>query len=121
MADAYHQMTGDLALSPTGDLLMASGPLATQQRVLRRLLTNPYAYIWHVAYGAGLARYIGQVAPALRIAAVITRQMKLERGVAADPPPTVAISADQNGYVTATIKYGDQSGQLNTLTVPIGG
>ena len=41
MVDLALQFGGDLAVGPTGDLELADGSVLTQQRVLRRLLTNP--------------------------------------------------------------------------------
>lgn len=107
MADISHLMGGDLALSATGDLLAVSGAEATKQRVLRRLLTNPEALIFHLSYGAGLARFVGQPAPATRIMAVIRRQMALERGVGETPAPTVDVTADRGGTVLANVTYAD--------------
>ena len=118
MADLAHQMGGDFTLSATGDLLTVSGADATQQRVIRRLLTNPGAYIWHLGYGAGLARFVGQPASADRITGVIMSQMELERGVGPTPAPTVSVRADTLGYVTATMLYADQAtGLPTTITV----
>ena len=116
MADIWHEMGGDLRLSASGDLLAVDGAEGTKQRVLRRLLTNPGGIIWHPRYGAGLARFVGQVAPAMRIAAVIRRQMKAERGVGASPPPETSVTADQSGMVVATVRYADKStGLIQTL------
>ena len=55
MPDINHLWGNDLAFSATGDLATADVPTLTQQRVLRRLLTNPGDYIWELDYGAGLA------------------------------------------------------------------
>lgn len=120
MADLWHEMGGDLALSATGDLLTVTGALATQQRVLRRLLTNPGAMIFHLAYGAGLGRFIGQAGADARIASTIRRQMKLERGVGAVPPPVVTVTADRAGDVTAIVQYADQAtGLPQNVTVGV--
>ena len=35
-------------ISSSGDISVVSGPLLGQQRVLRRLLTNPGDYIWQM-------------------------------------------------------------------------
>ena len=109
MADISAVMGGDLALSASGDLLAVSGLVMTQQRVLRRLLTNPGDYIFQIGYGAGLAAMIGQPAEAARIAAVIRSQMKLERGVGPIPLPAVTVDAQPDGTVTATVRYADQA------------
>lgn len=117
MADLSHTMGGDLALSASGDLLTASGAEATRQRVLRRLLTNPGGYLWHAEYGAGLPGMVGQPANAARIAAVIRRQMQLEPGVGVAPTPSVDVVAQAGGTVTATVRYADQSGNSQQVTL----
>lgn len=109
MTDLAHVMGNDLTLSATGDLLIANGADATQQRVLRRLLTNPTALVFHQAYGAGLAQFVGQPASADRIKGVIAAQMQRERGVGASPPPTVDVTAGVDGTVVATVRYADQA------------
>ena len=48
MADISHTFGADLSLSATGDLLCVTGDTLTQQRVLRRLLTNAGDYIWQL-------------------------------------------------------------------------
>ena len=120
MADLHHVMGGDLALSATGDLLVASGAEGTKQRVLRRLLTNPGGYIWHMLYGAGLARFVGQPNPADRIKGVIIRQIRRERGVGVTPPPTVDVRADNLGAVVATVTYADAgTGRAQSTSVTL--
>ena len=57
MSDISHQWGSDLSIGPTGDFALVSGAILGQQRVLRRLLTNPGDYIWHPDYGAGLAEF----------------------------------------------------------------
>ena len=47
LADLNHYIGGDLSASNTGDLSSAPGLLRSQQRILRRLLTNPGDYIFH--------------------------------------------------------------------------
>src|SRR5260370_37518584 len=55
---------GDLmvcrGIEPTGSLTPSSATVEGEQRVLRRLLTSPGSYIWHLEYGAGLPAYVGQ-------------------------------------------------------------
>jgi hypothetical protein len=46
--------------------------------VLRRLLTNPGSYIWHLEYRAGLPQYLGQPAVLSAINSLIISQMFLE-------------------------------------------
>lgn len=119
MADLYHEMGGDLALSPTGDLALVSGAVATRQRVLRRLLTNPLGYVWHPEYGAGLARFVGLPIAAVAIQAVIEQQLQLEQGVAPDPPPSTDVTGAADGTMRAIVRYADQNGSVQVMGVPI--
>lgn len=109
MADVAHGFGGDLCLSPNGDLALADGPLLTQQRALRRLLTNPGDYIWDVNYGAGLGNMVGQPVFAARITAIVRQQMFQEATVARSPPPVVSTipAQDGSGLVEAAISYVD--------------
>lgn len=112
---------GDLSTDATGDLAVSSGSQLGQERVLRRLLTNPGNYLWWLAYGAGLARFIGRPAAPLRIAAVTKAQMALEAAVARNPPPKVVTQVGKDGTVTESISYVDAvSGTQQILTLPVG-
>ena len=58
MASDFDQLWGDdLTLTATGQVALVDGTPKGEQRVLRRLLTNPGDYIWHPEYGAGLPRW----------------------------------------------------------------
>lgn len=121
MPDLYHVFGQDLAVSASGDLAMATGSEFGQQRVLRRLLTNPGSYIWQLEYGAGLARFIGQPTNAQRIAAVTRAQMYREAAVTRNPAPLVNVDARADGTVTLHIQYADApTGQPVVLTLPLG-
>ncbi len=115
MVDLALQMGGDLAVGPTGDLALADGPLLTQQRVLRRLLTNSGDYIWQLSYGAGLGTFVGQAGAPLVIAGVVRAQLLQEQAVAMSPPPVVAVTPESDGTVTASLTYTDSlTGQTYT-------
>lgn len=121
MADIFHQFGADLAISPTGDLATATGATLTQQRVLRRLLTNSGDYIWNLDYGAGLARFVGQPASATRIAAVIRSQIFKEASVARTPEPLIDVQSGSSGTVTVHIRYADAStGETQLLSFQAG-
>jgi phage baseplate assembly protein W len=124
MPDLSHQWDSDLSTGPTGDIATATGPVLTQQRLLRRLLTNPGEYIWHLSYGAGLAQFIGQPADPLRIRAVIRSQMFKEPAVARTPEPVIDVQLSPggaSGSVYVHIRYVDApSGQTQVLFVPVG-
>lgn len=114
MSDISQTWGSDLFLSASGDIALASGSTLGQQRVLRRLLTNPGDYIWQPNYGAGLSQFIGKPANALQISAAIRSQMFKEPTVARSPEPVidVALSPDDSGNtVYVHIRYVDASSQ----------
>ena len=106
--DINHFIGGDLSPSVTGDLLAVDNDAMTQQRILRRLMTNPGSYLWHPTYGAGLGQYVGSVSSIDQIRAVIIAQMALEPGVLG--VPTVTITPLQNGLF-CEIGYTDAVNQ----------
>jgi len=123
MSDISHQWGSDLSIGPTGDLALVSGAILGQQRVLRRLLTNPGDYIWHPDYGAGLARFIGHPGNALQIRAVIRSQIFKEAMVARTPEPVIDVlvsPAGAAGTVYVHIRYVDApSGETQTLSFSV--
>ncbi len=123
MADAYHQWGSDLITGPTGDLGMVNDPLLGQQRVLRRLLTNPGDYIWQLDYGAGLARFIGQPANPPQIKAVIRSQVFKEAAVARQPEPVIDVQVSPGGAagtVYVYVRYVDAgNGQTQILSFSV--
>ena len=122
MADVAHQWGSDLMPSPTGDLAAAFGTVLGQQRVLRRLLTNPGDYIWQPDYGAGLARFIGQPANELQIAAVVRSQIFKELVVARNPEPLIEARVDSaSGVVVVDVRYADAvTGETQVLSFIVG-
>ena len=120
MADAWHQFGADLMAGPTGDIAFAAGATEGQQRVLRRLLTNPGDYIWDPGYGAGLGRFVGQPADPARIAAVVRGQIFKEAAVARRPEPVIDVAADATGTVSVQIRYADAaSGATQVLSFSV--
>lgn len=61
MQDLAHYFGNDLSVSAAGDLLAVDGDTKTQQRILRRLLTNPGDMMFHPDYGAGLGQWVGKL------------------------------------------------------------
>jgi hypothetical protein len=107
--DVYHYFGNDIVTSPTGDLQTVDGITKSQQRILRRLLTNPGTYIFHPTYGAGLPRYIGQALTTAKfqeIKGLIISQIFLEESVAKTPPPVITLSSNQT-FLNCTIQYTD--------------
>ena len=123
MADIAHQWGSDLTIGSTGDLTTVSGATLAQQRVLRRLLTNPGDYIWQLDYGAGLARFIGQPGNALQIRAIVRSQIFKEASVARTPEPVIDVSfgpAGATGTVYMHIRYVDaDTGQTQLLSFSV--
>lgn len=117
MPDLQHLWGNDLSLSPTGDLATASNPVLTQQRVLRRLLTNPGDYIWVLNYGAGLASFVGRPGAASAIRAAIRGQIFKEASVARTPEPIIDLQPDPTGSIYVHVRYADaQTGTTQTLS-----
>ena len=110
MADLTHFWGNDLAVSDT--------PAVTQQRVLRRLLTNPGEYLWSLDYGAGLASFVGQPGTVLTVQAAVRGQIFKEAAVAQSPPPVIDVVPDPSGTLYAHIRYADAvTGTTQTVAV----
>ena len=123
MADLFHQWGSDLALGPTGDLALVSDQLLGQQRVLRRLLTNPGDYVWQLDYGAGLGRFVGSPASPLHVRAVVRSQLFKEAAVAQFPEPVIDVAPTPAGGSTSlyvTLRYSDsETGQASPVSFPV--
>jgi len=123
MPDAFHQWGCDLVASSSGDLGSVSGPLLGQQRILRRLLTNPGDYIWQLDYGAGLGQFIGQPVDPLRIQAIVRGQIFKESAVAPQPEPIIDVQIQPGGNASTvylSIQYVDaESGETQVLSFSV--
>lgn len=117
LIDLNHIWGADVGLGPSGDLGQAQGSTRSQQRILRRLLTNPRTvlpdgtvlppdYPFHPNYGAGLPRYVGLAVDPAEIVAVIRGQIQLEEAVAALPEPFITVTSIVNG-LSVSIRYTD--------------
>lgn len=119
MPDIAHYFSGDLALSATGDLLVADGALESQQRILRRLLTNLQDYLWQPEYGAGLPAFIGQPLDAAELTSLIRAQMYQEASVQQNPEPQISFKLIENG-IYVQIQYVEaETGQTVPLTFTV--
>ena len=99
MPDAALIWGGDLAATPAGDIAVVDGSTLGQQRVLRRLLTNPKDYTWQPGYGGGLGRFVGQVIGSRMIVGAIRTQLFEEAAVAQQPYPNVTANSLPDGSV----------------------
>lgn len=113
MADLFHWFGSDLDTSETGDLRPVYTVEQGQQRIVRRLLTNPREgelpadYIWHQDYGAGLRRRIGEVLDVPKLTSLVRSQIFLEDVVARTPDPVITVQDLGNGGVHVRIQYTD--------------
>ena len=107
MSDVHLVWGEDCSSSETGDLRVVGRPELGTERVLRRLLTNPGAYVWHPEYGAGLARFVGRPVDAVGMQALIRAQMRLEAAVAREPEPVIDVRAEVTGTLSVQIRYAD--------------
>jgi|SRR5580698_5669569 hypothetical protein len=122
--DLSHVWGGDLSVAANGDLLLSSGSVLTEQRIVRRVMTNPAKpnmpadYIFETAYGMGLPSYVGSTASESEIAATTKGQVLMESSVAKSPPPSItAVMSD--GTITETVVYTDSTtGQSGVLSIP---
>lgn len=111
LADIQHVWGTDALTSPTGDLGIATDATRSQQRVLRRLLTNPLDangppdYALHPTYGAGLARYVGQAVDPAKLRALIRGQMLMEDSVARNPQPQITVTVPDPTTISVYIRY----------------
>lgn len=120
--DIYNNYGEDLVLSATNDLQVSSDMLRGEQRVLRRLLTNPVDYIWNPDYGAGLPSFVGQTLSLDtfdQVKSLITSQIFLEEAVSQNPPPQIFLQTIQAGLF-CQIEYTDNpSKQAIVLTFDV--
>lgn len=117
--DLAHWFGQDLNAAASGDLLAVDGIAKGQQRVLRRLLTNPGDYIDVPNYGAGLAAKIGQPFDGAACAALIKAHMFQEPAVARDPAPVINVSQISNGLFVALSYTDSDSGQSVPLSFSV--
>ena len=117
--DISHVFGEDLVVSANGDLLLADSVNLSNQRILRRLLTNPGDYIWHPTYGAGLPATIGMPVDVETVKAIIIAQIFLEETVMRTPQPVITVQSFPNGmFVQITYTEAD-SGQTVTLSFDV--
>jgi len=121
MPDLAHLYGNDLVLGASGDLATLDATQLGQQRVLRRLLTNPGDYLWNPSYGAGIGQFVGQPAYAARIRSVIRSQIFQEAAVAQSPEPVIDVAAGASGTVAVQIRYADSAtGEAQVLSFTVG-
>jgi len=116
MFELSHLVGADLTLSNLGDVELSTSLERSQQRILRRLMTNPGDYVFHPEYGAGLPQFIGRPLKIAEVRAVIRSQMLLEESVSSTPEPQIAVVAIPEG-LSVSIRYTDaNTGALAALS-----
>lgn len=120
MSDIGHYFGGDLQLSSTGDLLVVTGQVESQQRVLRRLMTNQNDYIWEPDYGGNIPSDIGSTFSANQIQRTVQEQLQLEPMVSQNPVPQISVTKQPGQAVYLSINYAtqDQPVVLNFTVTP---
>lgn len=119
MKDLYHFIGADLNISSTGDLQPVETSMRGQQRILRRLLTNPGDYIFHPEYGAGLPGRVGQIVDIPKIRALIRGQIMLEEAVSKTHEPVIEVQQILGG-ISVSIRYNDaKTNAVQTLSFDV--
>ncbi|OAG75981.1 tail protein [Acetobacter malorum] len=102
-----HEWGGDLELSASGGLKIASGHEGIRQRLLRRLMTPLLGYLWQPDYGAGLPERVGSITTQEELYAIVRSQCALEVGIDQTQPVTVTLNDNGNGGYSCLIAYTD--------------
>lgn len=106
VSDLSHTYGSDFELSSTGGLLLlVDGGTLLEQRLDRRIFTNPKDDNWSPDYGLGAPQYIGLPASSDRIKARILKNMRAEADVDLSQPINVVVTTSDTGLTTADIQY----------------
>jgi len=119
MTDVYHYWGNDLGISSRGGLEPATEVMRSQQRVLRRLLTNPGQYVFHPEYGAGLAQWVGSHAHIPSLKATIREQIHMEDSVARTPAPIIELTKNFRTLEVKITYVESSSGNQSVLAFSV--
>lgn len=116
LSDVSHWYGGDLQSTNSGDLQTVSGTVRGEQRVFRRLMTNPATDTlpaddpFDPTYGGGLPRMIGKRLDIPKAQAQCLAQMLLEDCVAKTPTPQVTLTQSPSDFtsINVVVAYNDQ-------------
>ncbi|HNC11742.1 MAG TPA: hypothetical protein PLF59_08215 [Cyclobacteriaceae bacterium] len=129
--DADHNYGEDLKIVPVNgattvnaqsDLQNVTGLTKSQQRILRRLMTNPGDYIWNPNYGAGLPKFVGKELSDTvldEIKTAINSQMLQEPTVAKNRPIRITVQTIQSGLYVQIDCFENLSQQPIVLTFEV--
>lgn len=127
---------GDLVLADNGDLLLAvdtlDNPVATQQRLLRLIMTNPaindlstgepisegddLEFPW---YGSGIRAEVGQMITTdllARVQASVLTALGTDPFVVQSPSPVVTVTTDNKSYIFLSVQVTLNT--KRTVTLP---
>ncbi|ONG55746.1 hypothetical protein BKE38_08750 [Pseudoroseomonas deserti] len=107
MTSLYHQWGEDLQIDSKGGLRIADATKQTEQRLIRRYMTNPGDMQDSGQYGAGIRQFIGQNTDVAKIKATMVQQTRMERSVSRSPSPSVTVRAINQQTVIADVTYTD--------------
>jgi phage baseplate assembly protein W len=105
MTDFWLDWQDDFHVDSRGGLLFVDGDDEVRQRLMRRLCTAVFGYIWHREYGAGLPQKIGDPWQPSEIEAICRSQVNMEASVAVYPPARVGVAEVIPGMVSIDIQY----------------
>lgn len=117
LQDVNHTWGEDIGVSNTGDIALVGGDDRGQQRILRRLMTNPGDYVFQTNYGAGVLQAIGSPEDKGKLVATIRAQVLLEDSVAPIPAPTTTVQAAGADFssLAISVSYTDQPSNAPTV------
>lgn len=119
MPDIGHYWGSDLQVSASGGLRLSDNLELANQRIIRRLMTAPGAYIWHPGYGAGVPQQIGTVVNEALIRSIITSQIYQEEVVAKSPAPKITIVPFFDGVNVRIVYTMSNTGTQNVLSFDV--
>jgi hypothetical protein len=109
---------GDLVVADNGDIALAidslTNPIATQQRILRLILTNPGDCLQFPWYGSGIRESIGAMISTKLLSdfnARITQALATDTGIEKNPAPIVSVTTDNVALVFIDVSVALKSGQ----------
>ncbi len=95
--DAQHWFGEDLSVSGTGDIALSDGIDLSNERIVRRLMTNLTEYIWHTEYGASVPKRVGDTLDLSLVESIIRSQIFDEESVSKDHDITIKVQPVLNG------------------------
>jgi hypothetical protein len=117
--DISQTLGAGLSFDTTGDLQVTQGTERSQQRVLRRLLTNPGEYLFHLAYGAGLPVQVGKMWARQTLQSLIRQQLWQENSITSQPAPDITVTPVREG-VSLSLRYQEaQANQVVNLSLAL--